>query len=215
MFFGQERLFSAKFWQAAIAKSRNRHFRSPKQKTKTTFICRPNYPPKTLKWFVSHYYQQNAHFLKIMQCPNFDNLGGLSHHQDIPKNHEASHGTFFFTRITFSSHVAKITYSCMRKIIPLSSAHSSLAQTHSESMAFHIFSNFFLSFLSKQILPCLPKHFFLQHTISFYNSIIYSHARTKIPSPVQISSWPIVPRSYHFCQHIAFFFFLFTCLYLL
>ena len=100
---------------------------------------------------------------------------------------------------------AEITCSCMRKIIPLSSAHSSLAQTHSESMAFHIFSNFFLSFLSKQILPCLPKHFFLQHTISFYNSIIYSHARTKIPSPVQISSWPIVPRSYHICQHIAFF----------
>ena len=33
------------------------------------------------------------------------NLGGLSHHQDIPKNHKARHGTFFFIRITFSSHV--------------------------------------------------------------------------------------------------------------
>ena len=47
----------------------------------------------------------NAHFLKIPQCPDFENLGGLSHHQDVPKNQEASHGTFVFTRIAFSSHV--------------------------------------------------------------------------------------------------------------
>ena len=29
----------------------------------------------------------------------------FSHHPDIPKNHEASYGTFFFRRTTFSSHV--------------------------------------------------------------------------------------------------------------
>ena len=34
---------------------------------------------------------QNTHFLEILQCPDFDNLGGLSQHQDIPKIHEASH----------------------------------------------------------------------------------------------------------------------------
>ena len=39
---------------------------------------------------------------KILQCPDFDNLGGVSHNQDLPKNHGASHGAFFFIRITFS-----------------------------------------------------------------------------------------------------------------
>ena len=33
---------------------------------------------------------------KILQYPDFENLGGLSQHQDIAKNHEASHGTFVF-----------------------------------------------------------------------------------------------------------------------
>ena len=48
---------------------------------------------------------EKGNFLKILQCPDFENLGSLLHHQDIPKNHKSRHGTFFFIRITFSSHV--------------------------------------------------------------------------------------------------------------
>ena len=92
-----------------------------------------------------------------------------------------------------------------------------LAQTPSESIAFHVFSYFFLSFF----IPCLPKRLFRLQLASTISSSIISDNLSRTnqnplsPSPVQISSWPIVPRSYHFCQHIAFFFFLFTCLYLL
>ena len=57
-----------------------------------------------LLWFFGHYYVQNAY----VQCPDYEKFGSLSHHQHIPKNHEASHGTFFFTRITFSSHVGNL-----------------------------------------------------------------------------------------------------------
>ena len=52
-----------------------------------------------------HQKMQKCNFLKILQCPDFEILWGHSHHQDIPKNHKARHGTFFFIRITFSSHV--------------------------------------------------------------------------------------------------------------
>ena len=38
------------------------------------------------KVFFGHCYVQNAHFLKIPQCTDFENLGGLSRHQDIHKN---------------------------------------------------------------------------------------------------------------------------------
>ena len=48
---------------------------------------------------------EKCYFLKIPQWPDFENLGGHSHHQDVPKNPRAGHGTFFFIRVTFSSHV--------------------------------------------------------------------------------------------------------------
>ena len=48
---------------------------------------------------------EKCYFLKILQWPDFEILGGHSHHQDTPKNQKARHGTFFFIRITFSSHV--------------------------------------------------------------------------------------------------------------
>ena len=50
---------------------------------------------------------EKCYFLKIPQWPDFENLGGHSHHQDVPKNPRAGHGTFFFIRITFSSHVGQ------------------------------------------------------------------------------------------------------------
>ena len=49
--------------------------------------------------------QSKLAFSQILQFPDFENLGGLSYHQDIPKNHEASQGIFFFIRTTFLSHV--------------------------------------------------------------------------------------------------------------
>ena len=48
---------------------------------------------------------EKCYFLKILQCHDFEILVGHSHHQDTPKNQKARHGTFFFIRITFSSHV--------------------------------------------------------------------------------------------------------------
>ena len=84
-----------------------------------------------------------------------------------------------------------------------------LAETRSESMAFHICS---IQFSVNRYYPACPNTFF------FYNYIIYSHARTKIPS------LPLQSRSYHVCQciitycpqilsymstHCIFFFFLF------
>ena len=64
-------------------------------------------------------------FLRIPQQPNFNILGGHSHHQDTPKNQKARHVTFFFIRITFSSHVSCIiinssygfTYSTCKYVI--------------------------------------------------------------------------------------------------
>ena len=53
---------------------------------------------------------EKCYFLKIPQWPDFENLGGHSHHQDVPKNPRAGHGTFFFIRITFSSHVGGVSY---------------------------------------------------------------------------------------------------------
>ena len=43
----------------------------------------------------------------FLRCRVFAFLrrNGHSHHQDYPKNQKARHGTFFFIRITFSSHV--------------------------------------------------------------------------------------------------------------
>ena len=49
---------------------------------------------------------EKCYFLKIPQWPNFEILGGHSHHQDTPKNQRARHGTFFFIWVTFSSHVS-------------------------------------------------------------------------------------------------------------
>ena len=53
---------------------------------------------------------EKCYFLKIPQWPDFEILGGHSHHQDTPKNQRARHGTFFFIRITFSSHVSSFEH---------------------------------------------------------------------------------------------------------
>ena len=44
-------------------------------------------------------------FLKILQCPDFENLWGDFWHLFQPKKLDESDGGFFFLRIIFSSHV--------------------------------------------------------------------------------------------------------------
>ena len=48
---------------------------------------------------------EKCNFLKILQCPDFENLWGDSWHLFQPKKLDESDGGFCFLRIIFSSHV--------------------------------------------------------------------------------------------------------------
>ena len=48
---------------------------------------------------------EKCNFLKILQCPDFENLWGDSWHLFQPKKLDESDGGFCFLRISFSSHV--------------------------------------------------------------------------------------------------------------
>ena len=48
---------------------------------------------------------EKCNFLKILQCPDFENLWGDFWHLFQPKELDESDGGFFFLRIIFSSHV--------------------------------------------------------------------------------------------------------------
>ena len=48
---------------------------------------------------------EKCNFLKILQCPDFENLWGDSWHLFQPKKLDESDGGFCFWRIIFSSHV--------------------------------------------------------------------------------------------------------------
>ena len=48
---------------------------------------------------------EKCNFLKILQCPDFENLWGDFWHLFQPKKLDESDGGFFFLRIIFSSHV--------------------------------------------------------------------------------------------------------------
>ena len=61
---------------------------------------------------------EKCYFLKILQWPDFEILGGHSDHQDTPKNQRARHGTFFFVWTTFSSHVRRLPPPPRRLISP-------------------------------------------------------------------------------------------------
>ena len=50
---------------------------------------------------------EKCNFLKILQCPDFENLWGDSWHLFQPKKLDESDGGFCFWRIIFSSHVSK------------------------------------------------------------------------------------------------------------
>ena len=49
---------------------------------------------------------EKCNFLKILQCPDFENLWGDFWHLSQPKKLDESDGGFCFLRIIFSSHVA-------------------------------------------------------------------------------------------------------------
>ena len=48
---------------------------------------------------------EKCNFLKILQCPDFENLWGDFWHLSQPKKLDESDGGFSFLRIIFSSHV--------------------------------------------------------------------------------------------------------------
>ena len=51
---------------------------------------------------------EKCNFLKILQCPDFENLWGDFWHLSQPKKLDESDGGFSFLRIIFSSHVWRI-----------------------------------------------------------------------------------------------------------
>ena len=70
---------------------------------------------------------EKCNFLKILQCPDFENLWGDSWHLFQPKKLDESDGGFCFLRIIFSSHVIyRVCHSCLLFCL-FSAASSSVA----------------------------------------------------------------------------------------
>ena len=59
---------------------------------------------------------EKCNFLKILQCPDFENLWGDFWHLSQPKKLDESDGGFSFLRIIFSSHVQRDGWKNMEKI---------------------------------------------------------------------------------------------------